>query len=175
MENTLTWVRSILITTPQRWLTLAQALPAELAAMPPAAGEWSAIECLQHLVDVEKDVFPVRIEAILAGRNFPAFNPETESSKPENVSLAELVDQYQALRAQSLLVFERVKPEDLDKQAIHQELGQVTMRQLLNEWAAHDLNHTVQAERALMQSFIRDCGPWIVYFQDHVIDTNPHP
>jgi hypothetical protein len=40
---------------------------------------------------------------------------------------------------------------------------------MLSEWAAHDLNHTIQAERALMQPFLLECGPWIVYFQDHVI------
>ena len=43
------------------------------------------------------------------------------------------------------------------------------MDELLNEWAAHDLMHTVQAERALMQPFIQGCGPWQHYFQDHVV------
>jgi hypothetical protein len=28
--------------------------------------------------------------------------------------------------------------------------------------------HTVQAERALMQPFIQGCGPWQVYFTDHL-------
>jgi hypothetical protein len=35
--------------------------------------------------------------------------------------------------------------------------------------AAHDLNHTVQAERALMQPFIAGSGPWRTagVFADH--------
>jgi hypothetical protein len=33
--------------------------------------------------------------------------------------------------------------------------------------AGHDLMHTVQAERALMQPFIAGCGPWQPYCADH--------
>ena len=43
----------------------------------------------------------------------------------------------------------------------------MTLEQLLNEWAGHDLMHTVQAERALMQPFIAGSGPWRGYFADH--------
>jgi hypothetical protein len=38
------------------------------------------------------------------------------------------------------------------------------------------LEHTVQAERALMQPFIEGCGPWRMYFLDHVAggtETSP--
>jgi hypothetical protein len=38
---------------------------------------------------------------------------------------------------------------------------------MLQTWAAHDLNHTVQAERALMQPFMRGCGPWRHFFRAH--------
>jgi len=41
---------------------------------------------------------------------------------------------------------------------------------MLNEWAAHDLMHTVQAERALMQPFIPGSGAWRVYFREHDVD-----
>jgi hypothetical protein len=40
---------------------------------------------------------------------------------------------------------------------------------MVHEWAAHDLNHTVQAERALMHPFIAGSGPWRTagVFADH--------
>jgi hypothetical protein len=44
----------------------------------------------------------------------------------------------------------------------------VSLNEMLHEWAAHDLNHTIQAERALMQPFIQESGPWQPYFADHV-------
>jgi hypothetical protein len=40
---------------------------------------------------------------------------------------------------------------------------------MLHTWAAHDLNHTIQAERALMQPFMLGCGPWRSFFQDHEV------
>lgn len=38
------------------------------------------------------------------------------------------------------------------------------------KWPAHDLNHTIQAERSLMQPFIRGCGPWRKYFFGQIIE-----
>jgi hypothetical protein len=51
----------------------------------------------------------------------------------------------------------------------HPALGTVTLAQMLHTWAAHDLNHTIQAERALMQPFMLGCGPWRSFFKDHEI------
>ena len=48
-------------------------------------------------------------------------------------------------------------------------VSSITLAELLHEWAGHDLMHTVQAERALMQPFIAGCGPWQPYFADHWI------
>lgn len=45
--------------------------------------------------------------------------------------------------------------------------NRVTLREMLNEWAGHDLMHTVQAELAVMQPFITASGPWRGYFADH--------
>ena len=45
------------------------------------------------------------------------------------------------------------------------------MEQLLNEWAAHDTMHIVQAERALMQAFIPGSGPWRMYFADPDVEA----
>ena len=42
---------------------------------------------------------------------------------------------------------------------------------LPNEWAAHDLMHTVQAERALLQPLIGGSGPWRLYFKDHDVSN----
>jgi hypothetical protein len=170
METIIPWVRTILSTTPTRWLDLAGALPLELLTRPPAAQEWSAIECLQHLVDTERGVFPVRIKAILAGQAFPAFNPDQQGTKLKSQpSPAELAQEFSRLRSESLAVLAQVGPDDLGLRAVHQELGPVTMRELLHEWAGHDLMHTVQAERALLQFFIEGCGPWQGYFADHDI------
>ena len=46
MENILTWAYVVLETTPTRWMELATKLPTDLLSHPPAAGEWSALDCL---------------------------------------------------------------------------------------------------------------------------------
>lgn len=169
MSETLNWSKAVLQTTPDRWLHLTQTLPSGLLTRPPAPGEWSALECLQHLVDTERQVFPARVEHLLAGEDFPAFDPDAAGSTPDvQHDAVALAQEFAAMRAESLALWDKLAESDLDRTARHSELGVVTLRELLNEWAGHDLMHTVQAERALMQPFIEGCGPWRSYFTDHI-------
>jgi hypothetical protein len=163
---------SILSTTLQRWQSLAESLPVELWNRRPAQGEWSAAECLVHLMDTERFVFPLRVRAFLAGQDFPAFNPDAQGAKLDPAAGGrELVSQFARLRQESLALLDTLNAADLPRTARHAELGPVTLAQMLNEWAAHDLDHTIQAERAVMQPFIDDCGPWQVYFKANRIQT----
>lgn len=168
MENIIDITRRVLTTTPARWQSLASALPEELLRRPPKAGEWSALDCLQHLIDTERGVFPVRVAIFLAGKSaFPAFNPDAEGTPSGALTPLEMAAEFSRLRAGGLETLARVTPADLSREARHGELGPVTLGQMIHEWAAHDLMHTVQAERALMQPFILESGPWLKYFLDH--------
>jgi len=161
-------VTNILRITPSFWESLTSAISAELLWRRPAPSEWSALECLQHLVDAERFILPVRVRCFLTGENFSAFNPDREGSvgksQPEP---RELAADFRQLRIASLELLGTLSETDLSRRAVHSELGAVTLEQMLNEWPAHDLMHTVQAERAIMQPFISECGPWQVYFTDH--------
>ena len=173
MDDLVTNVRAVLATTPTRWFNLTESIPPALLRRRPAPGEWSAQECLQHLIDTEESVFPRRIEAFLAGRDFPGFDPDAAGSAPvQREAAAELAARFAVLRAGSLQALEAVTPPDLGLQSRHAELGPVTMEELLHEWAAHDLMHLVQAERALMQPFIGGSGPWRGYFADHDVEAS---
>jgi hypothetical protein len=165
--NTISEVRAVLSTTAARWRTLTETIPGDLLARPPLPGEWSAAECLKHIVDTERGVFPARIRAILAGQDFAMFNPAKDGA-PAGQTPAQLAAEFARLRAENLTLLDQVTEDDLTRTARHSELGLVTMAELINEWAAHDLMHTVQAERSLMQPFIIGCGPWrAAYFRDH--------
>ncbi len=80
------------------------------------------------------------------------------------LSPVQISAQFSALRTESLRVFDRLTPADLTLKARHQELGIVSLSELLHEWAGHDLMHTVQAERVMLQPFIQGCGPWRTLF-----------
>jgi hypothetical protein len=169
MEEVIQQARAVLSVTPARWKSLAGTLPGELLNRPPAPGEWSAVQCLQHLVDTEQAVFAARVRFLLAEQDFPAFDPDSQGTVSRaGTSPFELAGDFERRRLESLALLTEVKIEDLEKRARHAELGPVTLSELLHEWAAHDLMHTVQAERALMQPFIQGCGPWQVYFSDHL-------
>jgi hypothetical protein len=168
MEDIFFWAQAVLKTTPQRWIQLTETLPIALLNRHPLEGEWSALECFLHLFDTEKEVFPVRVEYLLAGQDFPAFDPDKEGSNVEAISdPVQLANEFDRMRRNSLKLFDKISKADLDRRARHSELGVVSLRELLHEWAGHDLMHTVQAERALMQPLIAGAGPWKAYFSDH--------
>ncbi len=160
-------IKAILSLTATRWLGLTSTVSADLLTRTPAPNEWSAMDCLNHLLDAEQMVFPVRLRAFMAGQPIVAFDPDSEGTKDSSLTPEQMASEFARLRKASLVELERVTAQDLARSTHHSELGLITLGQLLHEWAAHDLMHTVQAERALMQPFIRECGPWRPYFQDH--------
>jgi hypothetical protein len=164
MDDVLVYTRAVLATTAARWQRLATSIPTDLLERAPAPGEWSAVDCLRHLLDTEQFVFPVRVRSFLAGKPLAAFNPDREGSTYAEQTPMQLADQFARLREQNLGLLAQVTPDDLARESVHSELGQVTLGQLVHEWAAHDLDHTIQAERSLMQPFITGSGPWRSFF-----------
>jgi hypothetical protein len=164
--------RSILALAPAQWTAFVQDTPTALLTLPAAPGEWSAFQCLCHLLDTESILFPVRLHTFLAGgTSFPGFNPDAESTDYSQHSPSEVLKLFLQHRRDNLLRLSEARPEYLSRQATHTQLGPVTFAQFLNEWVAHDFNHTVQAQRAIMQPFIPASGPWRHYFVDHDISA----
>src|SRR6266478_8560432 len=149
LTDVLAMVKAVLATTAPRWLDMTEGLPVDLLNRPPAVGEWSASECLIHLLDTEH-IFPARVQALLTGQAIPAFDPDTQGTKDTASSPEQLANEFASLRQASFAVLERVTPQDFNRTAVHSELGTVTLGQLIHEWAAHELNHTIQAEKAIM-------------------------
>jgi hypothetical protein len=170
-HDILEWAVPVLATTPTRWLNLVHDVPVELLLLKPAPTEWSALECLQHLVDTERLSMPVRLRALLAEQSFAGFNPADDGSK--QAPTRELADEFSRLRRENLSLLAQVTEADLGKRAHHAEYGMVTMSEFLHHWVGHDLMHTVQGERALLQPFIRGSGPWLVNYTDHIARTAP--
>jgi hypothetical protein len=161
----------------ERWRALATGLDRELLARSPAPGEWSALQCLGHAADTEAHVFASRIRAIMDGRpTLPAYDPDVQGTPiTDATDPTILAERLTGLRRESLALVATITERDLAKTSRHLELGTVTLDELLNEWAAHDLMHIVQAERAVMQPFIPDSGPWRFYFADHDAEARPGP
>lgn len=162
---TLTELKSILRTTPARLAALINNVPDEMLNRVPAPHEWSAVMVLKHLVDADRDVFPARIKALLAGEEF---GPLAVGAESVPASSLELVSQFEALRAENLLLLEQVTPDLFERKATHPRMGIVSLWNVLNYWGGHDLMHLVQIEQALMLAFANDSGPWYVNFSKHL-------
>lgn len=163
--------RRLLSITPERWRSLVEITPEELLQRPPAPGEWSAADCLKHLLLTERVVFGERLRAILEGRDLPSFDPnEPRAPEPEQTP-HDVATALTAERSANLTVLNELTPADLERCGAHPQYGMVPLRVVLNTWIAHDLQHTVQVEEALMQAFIPGTGPFRFRFADH--DVGP--
>lgn len=167
MTDVLDAARRVLSTTSERWQRLVETTPEELLRRPAAAGEWSAADCLDHLLLTERDVFGQRLRAILEGRDMVAFDPNASRAPEPERTLQEAVSELFLARRRHLEALGRLDSSDLERVSRHPEYGMVSLRVVLNTWAAHDLQHTVQAEEALMQAFIPGSGPFRHRFADH--------
>jgi hypothetical protein len=169
MDNVLEWTRAVLATTPARWETLAQGLPAALLTRRPAAGEWSALDCLQHLIDSD-GVYTARLGYFRARQDIVDFDPDRQSTPlGDEPAPAELAARFRARRAASLVALAEITPDDLGLRANHSALGPVSLGEMVHAWGVHDLLHTMQAERALMQPFLQGAGAWQTLYSQHLV------
>ena len=172
MNTLVEHVQAVLSTTPERWQQLVSTFPLDMLTRPPAAGEWSALNCLQHLVDAERQLFPVRVHEFLAGQDFSDFDPRQQHADLAAMTPEQLGAAFSRYRQESLALLKQVTDDDLERTTRHPKLGTVTLAEMLHTWAAHDLNHTIQAERALIQPFMLGCGSWRTFFRDHEIGAS---
>jgi hypothetical protein len=167
MTDVLESARRLLSITPGRWQSLVEAAPEELLQRAPAPGEWSAAQCLDHLLVAERAVFGARLRAILEGRDLPGFDPNAPREREAERTPPAVVAALAAERDANVRLLDGLTPADVERAGRHPEYGMVPLRVILNTWTAHDLQHTVQAEEAMMQAFIPGTGPFRFRFADH--------
>jgi uncharacterized damage-inducible protein DinB len=167
MSDLLDAATRILSTTAARWQRLAESTPEDLLRREPAPGEWSAAQCLQHMLVAEREVFGPRLRALLEGVDMVAFDPSAPREPEPERGPVGVAAALAAAREEHLAVLSGLTPADLDREARHPQYGMLPLRVVLSTWAAHDLQHTVQAEEALMQAFLPGTGPFRFRFAAH--------
>ena len=154
-------IRLLLATTVPRWQQLIDTLPPEVVERCPKPGEWSAADCLEHLLHTERAVFGVRLRHLLEGRpQLVPYDPEAPREAEPERTPREQIAALSAARGEHLRLLGQLSDADLQRSSHHPEYGPTTLGMVLNTWAAHDLDHMIQAETALMQPFIPDTGHW---------------
>lgn len=154
-------IRKVLASTAPRWQALVETVPAELLERKPTPTEWSAAECLEHLLHSERDIFGVRMRHLLEGRpELVAYDPDAPREADPERSSQERIAAFKAARDENLKMLDQCTDQDLQRTSHHPEYGPTTLAMILNTWTSHDLDHTIQAETALMQPFIPQSGHW---------------
>ena len=129
---------------------------------------WSVFDIVGHLIHGERTDWMPRARMILQfGENqaFEPFDRLAQERESQGKSLAELLDEFALLRAQSLdqLRDLNLQPRDLARRGRHPALGVVTLSQLLAAWAVHDLTHLHQISRVMAHQIREAVGPWGKY------------
>jgi DinB superfamily len=161
---------AILARTPATLDTLLRGLPDGWIAAHEGGNTWSPFDVIGHLIHGERTDWVPRARIILEhgeARAFDKFDRFAQFAASEGRTLASLLDEFAALRRDSLreLAAFRLTDADLDRRGRHPELGLVTLRQLLATWVAHDLDHVVQISRVIARQYSDEVGPWRAYLR----------
>jgi uncharacterized damage-inducible protein DinB len=162
-------IRAALSLTVPYWQAIVERVPREALERPAADGEWSALDCLRHLARGER-LWTHRLRDFRDGREeITPIVPEQEGDTPSPAK--ELLATLAERRDENLALLGELDPVPLSRSIRHPERGEITLGQLLNAWAAHGLQHTMQAEEALMQPFIPQTGFWRPILADHDLEA----
>jgi hypothetical protein len=164
-EFSLSAARNHLARTPAVLDTWLRDLPEEWARANEGGESWSPCDVVGHLIHGEKTDWIPRLTRILehgTGVPFEKFDRFAQFRDSEGKALGELLDEFARRRAESLRALDGLALDSaaLDRQGRHPILGEVTARQLLATWVAHDHDHIVQIARVIATQYAEEVGPW---------------
>ena len=120
----------------------------DFARRRPAPSRWSIVEIVAHLNDVDEDVNQIRVTLMLR-EDMPIlerYDQEAESLRKKFIErkLSSELSRFADIRRKSISSLEKVAPGDWLRKSVHAEYGEISISDLLNEWALHDLDHVRQ-------------------------------
>jgi hypothetical protein len=168
MEFALAEARAVLSRTPGTLRAMLSGLGPEWLDATEGPETWSPYVIMGHLVHGERTDWIVRARIIVeqaADRRFAPFDRFAQLRESQGVSLAALLDTFEALRAESLATLDgwHLTDAQLELTGVHPAFGEVTLRQLLATWTAHDLGHIAQVARVMAKQYRDEVGPWRAY------------
>jgi len=173
LENTI----ALLERTPGVLNALLRDLPDAWTQRNEGEKTWSAYDVVGHLIHGELTDWMPRAKMILQhgeSRPFEPFDRFAQERNSKGKSLAQLLDEFARLRAESLTELRalNLQEQDLEQRGKHPALGPVTLSQLLATWAAHDLTHLHQLSRIMAHQYREAVGPWNAFLG--VMQCNGH-
>ena len=125
---------------------LMRELTPEDARWKPAPDRFSVAEVLAHLSHSEGHCYRTRVDAFL-DQEMPEFEGDDAQMYLDLYREADAEDSFDHFEEQreTNVEFLRTLPRSAgERRAIHKEAGEITLQQMLHEWAMHDLGHIRQ-------------------------------
>ena len=141
---------------------LMSELTDEDARWKPAPDRFSVAEVLAHLAHSEGHCYRLRLDRLMS-ESLPEFEPDEAQMYLDLYRDADPEDSFDDFEEQRDVNLDYLR--DLpagagDRLALHQEHGQITLAQMLHEWALHDLGHIRQiAELVRARKYLAGAGP----------------
>ncbi len=159
----------LLLSTPASLRAVTAGLSPSALRFREEKSAWTIVEVVSHMTDGEVVDWVPRIDIMLserAERRFAPFDRTGGFTRYKGWRLRDLLDEFDRLRRQNVerLLSFRIKPESLERTAVHPALGTVTLEQLLACWVTHDCAHLAQISRILTRYFGASAGPWREFF-----------
>jgi len=152
----------LLEATPEILRGLMTELTEEDAVWKPAPDRFSIAEVLAHLSHSEGQCYRMRLDRFLAETR-PEFEPDDAQMYLElykDANPEDAFDHFEAQREDNVEYLRGLPAGAGDRVALHKEYGQITLSQMLNEWALHDLGHIRQiAELVRARRYAAGAGP----------------
>jgi len=155
---------ALLEKTPVVLETLLLTAPPDVLEWKPAPERWSIREVMTHLVEIER-LYVERVQRILQENSpeLPKFTPGGLLGGPAADAIEKLA-RFGSVRSELVGLVKSAPASAANRVGRHDELGTVTLAQLVNELANHDLGHVRQiAELYRARAFYPNAGPFQRY------------
>jgi hypothetical protein len=136
----------LLEATPEILRGLMTELSEEDARWKPAPDRFSVAEVLAHLSHSEGACYRMRVDRFLTEQR-PAFQPDDAQmyiALYRGADPDDAFDRFEEQRKANVEFLRGLPASAGARTAAHQEYGEITLSEMLHEWALHDLGHVRQ-------------------------------
>jgi len=151
--------------TPETLRLLMGGLSGEDTKWKPAASRWSIAEVLEHLSHTEGHCFRARVELMMSEDNpaIEAYDQEAyyAAGQYSGRDAEDSFDHFEEQRELNLEYLRDLPATAANRTGTHSRIGVMTVSNLMNEWAFHDLGHIRQiAEIIRALKYYPHMGPF---------------
>jgi hypothetical protein len=161
-----------LATTAEMLRLLMEGLSVEDTLWKPAVDRFSIAEALEHLSHAEGHCFRARVERMV-DEDRPDLEPYDQeahfaSGQYSGRGAEDSFDHFEEQRELNLEYLAELPAGISERTGKHPGLGEITVSQVLNEWAFHDLGHVRQiAEVVRALKYYPHMGPFQAEYKIH--------